>query len=247
MKTSISLLALVTALSGCGLIKVNGGAVAPEGTNESSASDGKAAEDATSSGAANAATPAEKPKEEKTKGDLQCQSSFLGALQHRGAIEREGALHVSTANDGFSADALKAAVTSCYKGYGETPSDKVLAEADSTMKEQRDAALAAAPKWQLPEAAAADPAAEKAIKKDFLEKHPGSDIKRVYMTSGWKTNMDGLVTRNRYKDAIVLLGVKGTDICLRVPANAAQDAKGAGFESQFKHDVFDEGTVVPCK
>lgn len=246
MKTSISLLALVTALSGCGLIKINGGAAAPEGASETSAPDGKAEEGAASSAAPTGATPANAPKE-KSKGDLQCQSSFLGALQHRGAIEREGALHVSTANDGFSSDKLKASVTSCYKGYGETPSEEVLAEADSTMKEQRDAALAAAPKWQLPAAAPADPAAEKAIKKDFLEKHPGSDVKRVYMTSGWKTNMDGLVTRNHYKDAIVLIGVKGTDICLRVPANAAQDAKGAGFEAQFKHDVFDVGTVVVCK
>lgn len=58
--------------------------------------------------------------------------------------------------------------------------------------------------------------------------------------------MDGLVTRNRYKDAIVLIGVKDTDVCLRVPANAAQDAKGAGFDTQFKHDVFDAGTVVAC-
>ncbi|MBL8739901.1 MAG: hypothetical protein JNK04_02370 [Myxococcales bacterium] len=44
-----------------------------------------------------------------------------------------------------------------------------------------------------------------------------------------------------------LMAVKGTDICLRVEANAAQDAKGTGFDSKWKHDVFDVGTVVARK
>jgi hypothetical protein len=114
-------------------------------------------------------------------------------------------------------------------------------------KDQREAAIAAAPKWKMPDAAAADAAAEKAIKADFLEKHPGSDIKRVFMTSGWKQNMNGLAVRNRYKEAVVVIGVKGTDICMRVEANAAQDANGGGFDSKWKHDVFTAGTVLPCK
>jgi hypothetical protein len=242
MKTIISSLVLVTALSGCGLIKVNGGGAAePEASPTPAASE---TEKPSPSEAAKADAPKEK---QQTKGDLQCQSSFMGALQHLGAIERNGEVFISTANEGFSADPLKASVTSCYKGYNETPSAEVLAKADASMKEQRDAAIAAAPKWKMPDAAAADAAAEAAIKKDFLEQHPGSDIKRIYMTSGWKQNMDGLVVRNRYKDAIVVMGVKGTDICMRVLANAAQDAKGGGFDSKWKHDVFTAGTVVPCK
>ena len=244
MKPMISSLVLVTALTGCGLIKVNGGGAAePEATPASASAE---SEKEKSSGQGDAAPAGEKAKE-KTKGDLQCESSLMGELQHKGAIERNGEVFVSTANEGFSADDLKASLTSCYKGYSETPSAEKLAEADAMMKEERELAIAAAPKWKMPEAAGADPAAEAAIKKDFLEKHAGSDIKRVYMTSGWKQNMDGLVVRNRYKEAIVLIGVKGTDICLRVEANAAQDAKGGGFESKYKHDVFDVGTVVACK
>jgi hypothetical protein len=243
MYTRVTTLVLISALSGCGFIKVNGGPAEPEPTATPASSE--QASDASGAGDTTAA-PANARKQ--SKGDLQCQSTLMGALQHKAAIERNGEVFISTANEGFLADDLKRAVTSCYEQYGETPSAEKLAEADTMMKEQREAAIAAAPKWKLPEPAAADPAAEAAIKKDFLVQHPGSDIKRVTMTSGWKQNMNGLVVRNRYKEAIVLIGVKGTDICLRVQANAAQDANGSGgFDSKYKHDVFDAGTAVPCK
>jgi hypothetical protein len=238
---------LAALLSGCGLIKVSGGRAEAEASPAPTQVPTEDATPAASEPSKQNAPAASAASKQKSKAELQCESSFMGALQHRGAIERTGELHVSTANDGFSAEALKAAVSSCYKGYGETPSAEALARADEAMKEQREAALVAAKKWQLPEAAAADPKAEQAIKKDFLAKHAGSDIKRVFMTSGWKTNTDGLVVRNRYKEAIVLIGVKGTDICMRVKANAAQASNGSGFDSKYSHDVFNSGTVVQCQ
>lgn len=85
------------------------------------------------------------------------------------------------------------------------------------------------------------------LRLTVADKHAGSDIKRVYMTSSWKQNTNGLVVRDRCKEAVVVMGVKGTDICLRVEANAAQDANGTGFDSKWKHDVLDVGTVVACK
>ncbi len=241
MNTGVSFLLLAAALSGCGFIKVNGGAAEPASSPTPSTETARAETSTTSS-----APAADAPKE-KTKGDLQCDSTLLGALQSKGALERSGELSVSTAIKGFSADNLKANISSCYAGYGETASVEKLAEADAMTKELREAAIAAASKWKMPDAAASDAAAEKAIKADFLVQHPDSDIKRVVMTSGWKQNMNGLVVRNRYKEAVVVIGVKDTDICMRVLANAAQDANGAGFDAKWKHDVFVRGTVVPCK
>jgi hypothetical protein len=241
MNTGVSFLVLAAALSGCGFIKVNGGAAEPEALATPAAAEKTQAEPSTAS-----TTPADAPKA-KTKGDLQCESTLLGALQSKGELERNGELSLSTANKGFSADNLKANISSCYSGYGETAPAEKLAEADAMVKELLEAAIAAAPKWKMPDAAASDAAAEKAIKADFLVQHPDSDIKRVVMTSGWKQNMNGLVVRNRYKEAVVVIGVKDTDICMRVLANAAQDANGAGFDTKWKHDVFVRGTVVPCK
>jgi hypothetical protein len=226
MNTGVSFLVLAAALSGCGFIKVNGGAAEPEALATPAAAEKTQAEPSTAS-----TTPADAPKA-KTKGDLQCESTLLGALQSKGELERNGELSLSTANKGFSADNLKANISSCYSGYGETAPAEKLAEADAMVKELLEAAIAAAPKWKM---------------ADFLVQHPDSDIKRVVMTSGWKQNMNGLVVRNRYKEAVVVIGVKDTDICMRVLANAAQDANGAGFDTKWKHDVFVRGTVVPCK
>ena len=103
MNTHVSVFVLAAALSGCGLIKVNGGAAEPQTEPTPAAASNEKTEGEKSAGE----TPAEKPAQ-KTKGDLQCESSFMGALQHKGAIERNGEVFVSTANEGFSADALKA-------------------------------------------------------------------------------------------------------------------------------------------
>lgn len=244
MNTKVSFLVLAVALSGCGLIKVSGGAAEPEAapTPAAGATEKQEGEKSAS------ATPAADAPKEKTKGEVQCENTLLGTLQQVGALERTGELVVSIASAGFSAEPLKKHVTSCYAGYNETPSEAALAEADAMNTRMRQAALESAKKGKLQDAAAPDAAAEAAIKKDFLEKHPGSEIKRVFMTSAWKTNYNGLAVRNRYKDAIVVIAVKDTDICLRVPANAAQAAtSGGGFDSKWKHDIFDKGSVVPCK
>ena len=243
MNTKVSFLVLAAALSGCGLIKVNGGAVAPEASPTPASTEKTQGETSTAS-----TTPAADAPKEKTKGEVQCEHTLLGTLQHVGELERTGDLSVSIASAGFSAEPLKKNVTSCYAGYNETPSEAALAEADAMNTRMREAALESAKKGKLQDAAAPDSAAEAAIKKDFLDKHPGSEIKRVFMTSAWKTNYNGLAVRNRYKDAIVVMAVKDTDICLRVPANAAQAATtGGGFDSKWKHDIFDKGRVVPCK
>ena len=66
--------------------------------------------------------------------------------------------------------------------------------------------------------------------------------------SNWKVNHNDFgVVRNRYKNAEVLIVIKGTKTCVAVPANAAQKSMGGGkFANDYDFDQFLEGSAVPC-
>src|SRR5258708_24469509 len=117
------------------------------------------------------------------------------------------------------------------------------------MQKQLAAAEGAAKKENLTKPAAADPGAQKAIRKDFESRLKGVVIKAVNMTdSGWKVNHNDFgQVRNRYKNAEVIIAIKGSKVCLAVPANAAQASMGGGtFTTEYEHDQFTEGYAVPC-
>ena len=131
----------------------------------------------------------------------------------------------------------------------QSPSEATLQRVTETLAKQKAAAVSAAKKENLSKAGASDPAAERAIRKDFERRYPGVHLASVKMVdSAWKVNLNDFgAPRNRYKDAEVLVPIKGTKACVAVPANAAQKATGGGkFATEYEHDEFIEGLAVPC-
>lgn len=246
---------LLSTLTGCSALKVSGLPGAdpePEpAKNASPPASEPASTPSSSDGSASSAKTPTTPEPKVSKGEEDSESSFMGERSKLGEIERMGEVFVSEAIDGFSADDLKKIIKSRYDKHGEQPSPAILERADKVKQAQKDAAAVAAKKWgekvKPTVAASKDAAAEKAITEDFLKWHAGAEIKKVVLTDAdWKQNYDGLVVRNRYKNAEVLIAVKGESFCLAVPANVAQGSTGTGFEKAYKHDVFNKGRAVPC-
>ena len=244
----------LSMLTGCSLLKVSGvpGSEGdPEAAKSATPTSSSAPASANETQNASSTTPNKEPEKEVSKCDTEAERLNFMELQNVGAVERSGELTVSDAIAGLSSEPLKERIKSECKKLGGEPSAAVLTGADELAQRQRDAAAAAAKKWgetvKPTVAASKDAAAEKAITEDFLKWHAGADIKKVVLTdASWKQNYDGLVVRNRYKEAEVLIGVKGESFCLSVPANVAQASTGTGFEKAYKHDVFDRGRAVPC-
>ena len=249
--------ALSISLGACGIVKVQapGGladptAAAKSAPAASTTTSGNTTPTSTASTsaatpAASSATPA---TPEKSKGESDAEHLFLAELNKQGEIERTGSVSIRDAVDGFSPEAMRASIKGYFKG-DEVPSPAFLARADEAKSKQLAAAAAYAAKGQPAKRGAPDAPGEAAMRASFTKFHEGADVKAVFFSEGdWKLNYNGLVVRNRYKNGIVLIGVKGADFCVAVPANAAQDSTGNGtFSATYKHDVFDKGRAVPCK
>jgi hypothetical protein len=215
---------------------------APEAASEPAPAKAKTA----SKGAAAEASP---KTPEPSEGERESEREIKHQLERAEEIAKTGKVYVSDAVSGFDANDRIKFVTSFYKAPATVP-EKVIERLKDAMKKQVAAAESAAKKENLSKPAAADAGAQKAIRADFEKRLPGVQIKSVYMTdAGWKVNYtDYGAIRNRYKNAEVVIQIKGSTACLAVPANAAQAHMGGGtYSTEYLFDEFTQGFAVPCK
>ena len=214
----------------------------PTSEGSASSSEPTAAEKSTATG--KTAAPG---KSEPSEAEREAEREIDNQLARADEIAKTGKVWLDDAVSGFSPDERLAFIDHFYKP-GHAP-DAIAGRLKAAMQKQLAAAVASAKKENLTKPGAPDAGAQKAIRKDFETRLPGVQIKAVNMIdSGWKVNHNDFgQVRNRYKNAEVIIGIKGTKVCLAVPADAAQASMGGGtFTTEWEFDQFTQGYAVPC-